>query len=171
MASISCGCTTLGEGKMQRRTFLAAVGSVGLWPLAADAQQTRPVIGYLSSSSLPKTQDLVMAFRRGLAEVGYIEDGNVAVEYRWAEDHYDRLPELAADLVRRQLAAIVIPGSTPGALVLKKATQTIPIVFLIGTDPVQTGLVKSLNRPGGNLTGFRLLDTEIAADLRQTFSD
>jgi putative tryptophan/tyrosine transport system substrate-binding protein len=148
---------------MQRRTFLAAVGSVGLWPLAADAQQTRPVIGYLSSSSLAKTQDLVSAFRRGLAEVGYIEDGNVAVEYRWAEDHYDRLPQLAADLVRRQLAAIVIPGSTPGALVLKKATQTIPIVFLIGTDPVQTGLVTSLNRPGGNLTGFRLLDTEIAA--------
>jgi putative tryptophan/tyrosine transport system substrate-binding protein len=148
---------------MQRRTFLATVGGVGLLSLAARAQQSRPVIGYLGSSSLAKTQDLVSAFRRGLAEVGYIEDGNVGIEYRWAEDHYDRLPELAADLVRRQLAAIVIPGSTPGALVLKKATQTIPIVFLIGTDPVQTGLVASLNRPGGNLTGFRLLDTEIAA--------
>jgi putative ABC transport system substrate-binding protein len=148
---------------MQRRTFIAALSSVGLWPLAVRAQQPRPVIGYLSSSSRAKTQDLVSAFRRGLAEVGYIEDGNVAIEYRWADDRYDRLPELAAQLVRQQVAVIVIPGSTPGALVLKKTTQTIPIVFLIGTDPVQTGLVASLNRPGGNLTGFRLLDTEIAA--------
>jgi putative ABC transport system substrate-binding protein len=109
------------------------------------------------------TRDLLAAFRRGLAESGYFEERNLAIEYRWAEDHYDRLPELAAELVRRQVAVIVIPGSTPGALALKKATQTIPIIFLIGTDPVRTGLVASLNRPGGNLTGFRLLDTEIAA--------
>jgi putative tryptophan/tyrosine transport system substrate-binding protein len=149
---------------MRRRDFIAAVGgSAGLWSISAVAQQARLVIGYLGSSSLAKTRDLVAAFRRGLAEVGYNEDGNVSIEYRWAEDHYDRLPELAAELVRRQLAAIVIPGSTPGALVLKKATQTVPVVFLIGTDPVQTGLVASLNRPGGNLTGFRLLDTELAS--------
>ena len=148
---------------MQRRTFLAVISSVGLWPLAVRAQQSRPVIGYLSSSSLAKTQDLVSAFRRGLAEASYVEGENVAIEYRWAEDHYDRLPELAAELMRHRMAAIVVPGSTPGALLLKKVTQTTPIIFLIGTDPVQTGLVASLNRPGGNLTGFRLLDTEIAA--------
>ena len=148
---------------MRRREFIAGLGGAAVWPMMARAQQPRPVIGYLGSSSLATTRDLVAAFRRGLAEIGYVEDGNVAIEYRWAEDHYDRLPELAAELVRHQVAAIVVPGSTPGALVLKKATQTIPIVFLIGTDPVQTGLVASLNRPGGNLTGFRLLDTEIAA--------
>jgi putative tryptophan/tyrosine transport system substrate-binding protein len=150
--------------EMRRREFIAGLGVVAVWPLVAHAQQPAlPVIGYLSSSSIATTRDLVAAFRRGLAEVGYIEDGNLAIEYRWAEDHYDRLPELAAELVRHQVAAIVVPGSTPGALVLKKATQTIPIVFLIGTDPVRTGLVASLNRPGGNLTGFRLLDTDIAA--------
>jgi putative tryptophan/tyrosine transport system substrate-binding protein len=148
---------------MRRREFIAGLGGAAVWSMMARAQQPRPVIGYLSSSSLATTRDLVAAFRRGLAEIGYAEDGNVAIEYRWAEDHYDRLPELAAELVRHQVAAIVVPGSTPGALVLKKATQTIPIVFLIGTDPVQTGLVASLNRPGGNLTGFRLRDTEIAA--------
>ena len=97
-------------------------------------QPARPVIGYLSSSSLALTRDLLAAFRSGLAEIGYFEDENLAIEYRWAEDHYDRLPELAAELVRRQVAVIVIPGSTPGALALKKATQTIPIVCLIGTD-------------------------------------
>jgi putative tryptophan/tyrosine transport system substrate-binding protein len=149
---------------MRRREFIAGIGSAGLWPLTARSQQpATPVIGYLSSSSLAMTRDLLAAFRRGLAEIGYFEDGNLAIEYRWAEDRYDRLPELAAELIRRQVAVIVIPGSTPGALALKKATQTIPIVFLIGTDPVRTGLVASLNRPGGNLTGFRLLDTEIAA--------
>jgi putative tryptophan/tyrosine transport system substrate-binding protein len=148
---------------MRRREFIAGLGSAAAWPVAARAQQSRPVIGYLSSSSPAKTQDLIAAFRRGLADVGFTEDRNVAIEYRWAEDHYDRLAELAADLVRRQVAVIVVPGSTPGALVLKKLTQVIPIVFLIGTDPVQTGLVASLNRPGGNLTGFRLPDTEIAA--------
>jgi putative ABC transport system substrate-binding protein len=149
---------------MRRRQFIAGIGSAGLWPLTTRAQQpATPVIGYLSSSSLAMTRDLLAAFRRGLADIGYFEDRNVAVEYRWAEDRYERLPELAAELVRRQVAVIVIPGSTPGALALKKITQTIPIVFLIGTDPVRTGLVASLNRPGGNLTGFRLVDTEIAA--------
>jgi putative tryptophan/tyrosine transport system substrate-binding protein len=109
---------------MRRREFIAGIGSVGLWPITARAQQpARPVIGYLSSSSLAMTRDLLAAFRSGLAEIGYFEDENLAIEYRWAEDHYDRLPELAAELVRRQVAVIVIPGSTPGALALKKATQ------------------------------------------------
>jgi putative tryptophan/tyrosine transport system substrate-binding protein len=149
---------------MRRREFIAGLGSAAAWPVVARAQQpAMPAIGYLSSASLMMTRDLVAAFRRGLGEAGYIEGANVRIEYRWAEDHYDRLPELAADLVRHQVAVIVVPGSTPGALVLKKATQTIPIVFLIGTDPVRTGLVASLNRPGGNLTGFRMLDTELAA--------
>ena len=142
---------------MRRRDFITLLGSVAAWPLVARAQQpAMPVIGYLSavtSSRLP-------LFRRGLEEVGYVEGRNVAIEYRDAEDHYDRLPEMAADLVRRRVDVVVAAGG-PSAAAAKAAAQTIPIVFLVGYDPVNVELVTSLNRPGGNLTGVSVLETEV----------
>ena len=150
---------------MRRREFIALMGGAALstrWPRAARAQQRMPVVGYLGSESLEAEREFVAAFRRGLAETGYVEGRNVAIEYRWAESRNDRLPALAADLVRRQVA-VIVTGSTPGALAAKAATQTIPIVFGVGSNPVEIGLVASLNRPGGNLTGVSQLNVDIAA--------
>jgi putative ABC transport system substrate-binding protein len=146
---------------MQRREFITLLaGTVSAWPLAAHAQQPpMPVIGFLNVASPEGFAHLVAAFRGGLKEAGYIEGQNVAIEYRWAEGHYDRLPDMAADLVRRQVSLIV--ANTPANLVAKTATSTIPIVFTTGTDPVQQGLVPNLRQPGGNLTGVSQLNAQL----------
>jgi putative ABC transport system substrate-binding protein len=157
---------------MNRREFLTLIGGAAAWPLAARAQNSL-VIGYLSNGwpeSIAGAAYLA-AFRKGLNESGYVEGRNLAIEYRWAEGHYDRLPELAADLVRLKVAAIVAVGAPPTALAAKNATTAIPIVFAFGGDPVRRGLVASLNRSGGNLTGVTALNTEILSKRVQLLSD
>jgi len=149
---------------MKRREFIAGLSAAAAWPLAARGQQpTMPVIGLLAPGTFDSGRSFVTAFHRGLSEIGYVEGRNLAVEYRWAEDRLERLPALADDLVRHHVAAIVVAGNARGVLAAKEATNSIPIVFSIGTDPVETGLVASLNRPGGNLTGISVLNVEVIA--------
>jgi len=153
----------VGSGQaMKRRDFIILFGGAASLPVAVRAQQpAMPVIGYLGTGSSILSADLIRAFHQGLRETGYIEGRNVAVEYRWAEGQNNRVPALIADLMRYQVSVIAVAGSTPAALAAKAETTSIPIVFAIATDPVQVGLVASLNRPGGNLTGVVTLNVEI----------
>src|SRR6516225_5809567 len=148
---------------MNRREFVAGLGGAAAWPLAAWAQQpAAPVIGFVSSSSPVERARFVIAFQQGLRETGYIVGQNVAIEYRWAQDQYDRLTGFAADLVRHQVA-VIAAEDTPSVVAAKAASTKIPVVFGTGGDPVRDGFVASLNRPGGNITGVSFILAELGA--------
>ncbi len=149
-------------GQLKRRKFMALIGGLAAWPIAATGQQSNvPVIGFINGSSATAYTAYVQAFIRGLAEAGYTAGENVAIEYRWAEGHYERIPEMVDELVRRRVA--ILAPNTPAAQATKRAAGNIPVVFLTGQDPVASGLVESLNRPGGNVTGVTSMFGELAS--------
>jgi putative ABC transport system substrate-binding protein len=148
---------------VKRRSFISLIGGAAAWPLVARAQQSAmPLVGYLDSRSPEAVADRLRGFRQGLKDSGYVESENVSIVYRWAENELGRLQELASDLVRRG-AAVIVTAGPPSTFAAKAATSTIPIVFLVGDDPVRLGLVASLSRPGGNMTGINVFNAELAA--------
>src|SRR5262245_17571102 len=152
---------TMHFHQWERRSFLTLLGGTAAWPFAARAEQAVPIIGFLGSTSRDLYESRLRAFHQGLKETGYVEGENAAIEYRWADGENERLPALAGELVQRRVAVIVAAGGTPSALAAKAATTTVPIVFGVAVDPVEVGLVASLNRPGGNVTGVTSLNVEI----------